>query len=762
MGVRLAVAIVVSAMLVFFSLRPLAQPPMDSGDGAPESFSVLRAADHVRALTVTPHHIGTPEHGRVSAYIADAIVRLGLTVERQDGTASSVFEGMNTVGRVRNILTRIEGTDDHRAILLVAHYDTVRHSPGAGDNTAAVGALLETMRAVLAGPRPQHDLIFLFSDGEEVGMLGATAFLEQHRWARNVAFVMNFDARGRSGPSIMFETGPGTAPYIKQFAALDPYPVAGSYSADIYRILHNDTDFSVFRRAGLPGFNFAFIDDVSAYHSPTDTADRLNLRSLRHHGMHALSLARGIKLGLTDAGAFAAVGDGDARPMAYFTVPWAGLVVYPAALHHPVVALTILAAAAVFRFGLVRRTLTLSRSALSILLAALVVVCGGGAVLLSLLSAWAAGLDFPMLAHPEPIAIGTALWAGTLVAQLILTAARRISITDVTAGATLLWIAAAILTVWFLPSSSYLFVWPAAACVAGLAVTAAGPWREASPRMAATLLGVLVLPVILLWAPFATMLVSAFNVFSGLPLTLAVGLALTALVPQLVLVAGQGARPLIIGGFCLTIAAGVSLMLWYDSRDGNEPRGNSLIYAVDGDSERAQWVSFDRAPDSWTAQFVTDTPSRITLEGFLPMALEGLAADVPVFDIPAALVERDLVDGDSKEAFRLRVIPSAGATSLFITITSSSIRHLAIDGRPLATSETPKQEWRGMLYGCPADGCALSIDVADHDSVRVVAVQYIPHLPDRPGMPQSVRDAGTMPAPFKPTDMTLIRKSYVF
>ena len=131
--------------------------------------------------------------------------------------------------------------------------------PGAGDNASGVAVVLETLRAIKAGPLLDRDVIVLIDDGEEAGLLGANLFVDEHPWATDVGVVLNFDARGVSGPSIMFETSDKNGWLIHQFAIASPRPVATSVSMDVYRIMPNDTDLTVFKRAGFAGLNFAFV-----------------------------------------------------------------------------------------------------------------------------------------------------------------------------------------------------------------------------------------------------------------------------------------------------------------------------------------------------------------------------------------------------------------------------------------------------------------------------------------------------------------------
>ena len=78
--------------------------------------------------------------------------------------------------------------------------------------------MLETLRALKAGPPLDRDVIALLTDGEEIGFLGSRLFVNEHPWAKDVGVVLNFDARGNSGPSIMFETSDGNGWLIGQYA----------------------------------------------------------------------------------------------------------------------------------------------------------------------------------------------------------------------------------------------------------------------------------------------------------------------------------------------------------------------------------------------------------------------------------------------------------------------------------------------------------------------------------------------------------------
>ena len=94
----------------------------------------------------------------------------------------------------------LPGIANSKAVMLVAHYDSVPNGTGASDDGAGVVALLETVRAVKSTAPLKNDVIFLFTDGEETGLLGANAFISEHPWAKDVGLVLNFEAREICGP----------------------------------------------------------------------------------------------------------------------------------------------------------------------------------------------------------------------------------------------------------------------------------------------------------------------------------------------------------------------------------------------------------------------------------------------------------------------------------------------------------------------------------------------------------------------------------
>ena len=130
---------------------------------------------------------------------------LGLDPQVQTATVARhepKWRGPAVAATVKNIVARLKGTANTRAVMLAAHYDSVPSGPGASDDGSGTVTLVETARALKAGPPLRNDVIFLITDGEELGLLGAQAFVSEHPWVKDGGLVLNFEARGACGPSL--------------------------------------------------------------------------------------------------------------------------------------------------------------------------------------------------------------------------------------------------------------------------------------------------------------------------------------------------------------------------------------------------------------------------------------------------------------------------------------------------------------------------------------------------------------------------------
>ncbi|HEX6377371.1 MAG TPA: M20/M25/M40 family metallo-hydrolase [Allosphingosinicella sp.] len=318
-------ALLVLLMTAFWFKGALVAPPGMPERVAAGEFDTDRALARLRRILgdERPHPVDSAANDAVRERLLSELRAIGLTpTVTDDVTCNGTVKSRSvSCARVRNIVASL-GPAAGRPVMMVSHYDSTPVGPGAADDGIGVAVMLET--AALLKDRPlKRPVLLLFNEGEEAGLIGARAFVEHNPLARDVEAVVNLEARGVSGPALMFETSRPNGAAIAAFARSAQRPSANSASADFYRLIPNDTDVSVFLDRPWTILNFAIIGNETRYHSPGDTLAALDPRSVRHMGEQALAATAGLA---TD-GIPAARGD-----RLYVDVLGRALVVLPMAL----------------------------------------------------------------------------------------------------------------------------------------------------------------------------------------------------------------------------------------------------------------------------------------------------------------------------------------------------------------------------------------------------------------------------------------------
>ncbi len=281
-------------VIVFIAVGawPTRAPPAQV-DAPPDEFSADRAREHVAIIAGKPHPMGSPEIVVVRDYIVAQLRGLGVEPDLQSATAPDYFGPLNSI-EIVNIVARLPGATGDNTIAFVGHYDTMPETPGANDNTAAVAVMLETARALLAGSQLENDILLVFTDAEEPSPRhGSTAFVSNHPAADEIDLVVNLEANGSSGASLLVETSGPEAWLIEQYSHASAHPAAFSFLTETSRMIGEiGTDFDVFQDAGIPGLHFAYLRGSSIYHTERDNLDSIGLDSMQHHGEHTLGIAR--------------------------------------------------------------------------------------------------------------------------------------------------------------------------------------------------------------------------------------------------------------------------------------------------------------------------------------------------------------------------------------------------------------------------------------------------------------------------------------
>ena len=709
-------------MLVCFAIGVAAlrtEPPAPLAAGAPPgTFSAARADAVLRRLLdgVGPHPVGSPADAEVRARLVLELRRLGLEAELQPGFACSAY---GTCAEVVNVLAVVAGARPGRAVALVSHHDSVGAGPGASDDGAGVAVALETARALLAGPPLPRPVFLLFTDGEEAGLLGSRAFLEHPR-AREVAAIVNLEARGTSGRSLLFEVKSAPALVARAARALRR-PATSSLFAAVYERLPNDTDLTVLAGLGVPGLNLAFIGDVTRYHTPLDDLAHVDPGTLQHHGDNALSLVRTLA-------AAPDLGEPPTRPTVWFDVLSLGIVAWPERTTLPL-ALATLALAALATVGARARGArwtALAWAGLAPLAAALTAAGVTSAVRLALGRAGA--LPFAFVAHPGPLAGAAWLLGGAAAlgasASLPRRTGRPAALSGVALALAMLGVALAVV----LPGASYLLLVPAAA--ATLAAAVAQPWPHLARGTSLAALPALVAAALL--APVALQLPAAL----GVPAVAATGalasLMLATLAP-LVLALSRRARAAAVllpvtGALVLAAAQLAEPAFTPDAprrlpilhhEDANHGTSSCLVPADGGalPPELAAIAPFRR---------VTAPPISWTLRSAYETTVPGMGAPPPQAEILEARQEA------GRRVVRVRLRSPRGAPTLALVFPAGpQLLAATVDGHPVAWASKARRlvagrRWVAVLGALPR---GVEVELVLSGPVEATLLDSSPGLP---------------------------------
>ena len=186
---------------------------------------------------------------------------------------------------LKNIIVHIPANSDNptnEAVMFMGHTDSVPMGDGASDDGLACAVMLEAIDYYLEkmanGYEISNDLVFCFVDGEEYGLYGSHAFMEEfdgfNHLVDRIKFGTNLESRGTSGTLIMFETAKNNYDTIKMFSEINDNVFTCSIATMIYDMMPNGTDFSNFK-AVYQGLNFANISGGMDYHTQNDNLEKV-------------------------------------------------------------------------------------------------------------------------------------------------------------------------------------------------------------------------------------------------------------------------------------------------------------------------------------------------------------------------------------------------------------------------------------------------------------------------------------------------------
>ena len=490
---QLLVIIVLIATTLMTILSIMPPKPLPIYTPAAE-FSTERAIEHIRVIAAEPHPVGSAANAAVREYILQQLSDLGLETDTQKA------------GELVNVLGRIEGTQSKDAVMLSAHLDSVAESPGATDDGSGVAALLETARALSVDGSLPNTVLFLFTDDEESGLVGAKAFIENHPWAKDVRVVIGLDAGGLSGPGVLSTTSPNNGWLIQQVVQADRSLVGSSV---INLFADSGTDFGhAFKPAGFSGYAFDLYWD-RRIHTPADSIENINPSSIQHQGMHALSMAR--HFAKLDS-----LVDPKAPDAVYFNLLNIWTVTYPSALAIPFAIGVGVFFLIVLGYGFARRILSwrgIGYGAFTALVG-IILAPMPGIIIGNLSGKWDS--DMPLrfvgraLGQPLQILITVLISIGVMVVWYSLSPRfRRTGVKNLAVGALGLMFVAMVGSAIVFPTLSFIFTWPLLIYSVASAIWLIIPRSEGISRVAGLSLLLAAISSIILLGP--TILLGLFD-----------------------------------------------------------------------------------------------------------------------------------------------------------------------------------------------------------------------------------------------------------
>jgi hypothetical protein len=702
-------------------------------------------------------------------------------------------------------VARIPGTrDTGEAVLLMSHYDSMPTTPAAADGGVSVATLLETVRAIRAGPSLKNDVIVYFGDADVNGVMGPIAF-HKHPWSKDVGVGFAFEGIGPYGPSALVYEGQGV-PVQNVYSSLqkpdlEVYPSAqnGWWLDQALDVLPrplvvlplNSTPFAgalspelglVQVGTGAAGLGFGQFRGSYAYHTILDNPERLDPRSLHHQGQNALSLTRHFgDLPLDRAERQ------QSSPLVAFNILPGQVVSYPSTWTLPLAMAIAFLLAVVLVFGIWRGRLKL----LSLLLGLFLFVVGlVGTVVVTTLG-WKIGValnpayrvwmgrgfygaDWRLLFLASlTVAFVAALY---LLARRFVRAAREES--GLAAGALVVLAVLAVLTGLWVPSLSYLFAWPALAgvLVLGFGVFVPARAQDGWPRVAVLAISAFV-PVLLFAPP-----IYILYTFLSVPLTgpggpvppvvaafVLLALMLGALLAHLLYFLSSRRAWIVPTAFAAFALVFLAVELVSSRFDAENPRPDYVQYRLDADTGEATWISDTNPPDAWTEQFFKESYKKGRM-AFAPVynygtPFEVIRAPAPKVEPPAPRLEilDDMTSAGTRE-LRLSLSSPRGAPYAHLeTDLPAEWTQASVDGGKIAVSQIPAEQRRNFaltFYNLPREGIEITLSVRSTEPIGATLTDYSNGLPDPPGMEVEPRPPEFMPASYDFRDPTVVQKSF--
>lgn len=749
-------SIILLAIAVYWRVSYLTPATVSDATTPLTEFSSTRALSHIRAISEKPHFVGSDDHKNVKAYLVNQLRDLGLEPEIQEGTVNGY---RNSLIQASNVIARIPGAGPGPALVLMSHYDSNPHSSlGASDAGSGVAVILEGIRAYLqSGKTPVNDIIILFTDGEELGLLGAKLFVERSPYAKNTGLVLNFEARGSGGPGIMLiETNRGNRSLIESFTdAKVPYPLSNSLFYSIYKILPNDTDLTVFRQeADINGFNFAFIGDHFDYHTALDNYERLDRRTLEHQGSYLMPL-------LTHYTSQPVSTLRSEEDMVFFDFPFLGMVSYPFAYIFPLLAIAILAFAGLTLYGFKKQRINL-KAILKGFLPILAALISGG--ILSYL-AW------PLLKQLYPMytdMLHGFTYNGYLyiAAVAFLTLAicfrsyaffKRTEAASLMFAPLLLWILLSSLMAFYLEGASFFVITTGFNLLAWWVMI-----RQKEPNPLLMLL--LIIPALWMYSP----MIRLFPVALGLKMLVGASLLTTltfgATLPVLAYTGSKKSWSWLFLLLCVGCFTGAHLQ---SSPSEDRPHPSSLIYLQDEDSGKAYLATYNRVITPWLRSNIGEVNTNDLMGSVFSSKYHtplSYSKEIPSVGIIPPAIEKtgDTVINGNRQ-IKLKLTPGRKTHRLEVFLRGGSLEQAMVNGEKLTLNDPGSGVSRLFTHYITNDApTEIRFNIPPDSERELIIYEASNDLLTNPALNIDERPGDEIPMPFILNDAVITKTTVKF
>ena len=291
----------------------------NAGELAPMTFDTAIAGSGIVAVSVT---------GEVAANIFEAVPDKPLAATQKSlddanphvtgfalpGVTVTVHAAVEREQRTgHNVVAYLPATTPSAAspkpwVALGAHYDHLGHGEagntlagkedagkihfGADDNASGSAAVLAIAATLAKQPRKRNVLVGFWS-GEELGLIGSTAFSTQPPVPLDaIAAYLNFDMVGRMQDNKLTVQATGSSPAWGKI--IEQANVAAGFDLAVQEDPYQPTDVSTFNAASIPSLSF-FTGTHADYHKPSDTPDKIDYEDLDRVVDFAAAIARRIE-----------------------------------------------------------------------------------------------------------------------------------------------------------------------------------------------------------------------------------------------------------------------------------------------------------------------------------------------------------------------------------------------------------------------------------------------------------------------------------